>query len=179
MAITGNVFIDKNGNGLKDPGDQGLQGIIVTIIRTDTGALFGQCLTDGNGFYTIDDSGLMAVNYTISINISQDYIMTATPNPNTSGSITTGDVLNFGCLPRCTRTPESSWVWKVCFYDGQGVMVTFVDHFKHKSRKFFTCLYPNTTLKDYTILIDAASKGRTIHWFYDKKRVYVPWPISL
>jgi hypothetical protein len=178
MPITGYVFLDKNANGVQDAGEPGMAGVTVTIVEAAfLNGFSGQGITDGNGFYTIDTTGMGATNFTMQVQIHDDWISTTQPNPNT-GTFGPDDVWNWGMAPRCVRTPQSSWVWKVCFFQGQGVTVTFKDRTKHKGHKLFTCLYPGTTLTDYAELLAAASKGRWIHWFYDKKRAYIPWSIS-
>lgn len=179
MAITGTVFNDKNANSTQDAGEMGISGLKVTLDDWPSyNTLHEETTTDGNGFYSLDDSLLVASNYALQVWISGDWIPTTSTNPYIAGSISPGQVINFGFASRCTRTPQSTWVYKVCFYTGQGVVVTFHDRIRHKGQKLFTCLYPNTVLSDYTQIIDAASKGRWIHWFYDKKRTYIPWPIS-
>jgi len=173
MAVTGTVFDDKNGNGNQDAGEPGLAGLLVTIVEAPGGYLdgfTGQATTDKNGFYSINSTGMGATNYVLQVHINDEW--TSFMSNPLIGTIGPNDVWNFPMIPRCTRV-ASSWLTKVCYIPGAGVRVTFKDR-----KKLFTCLYPGTTLTDYIALIDAASKGRWIHWFYDKKRMYVPWPTS-
>ena len=54
-TVTGIVFNDKNGNGIQDPGEEGLPGISVSIIDSNTGQVIATTITDENGNYTFDN----------------------------------------------------------------------------------------------------------------------------
>jgi hypothetical protein len=49
--IRGQVFLDTNGNGVKDPGEPTVPNATVKLLNADTGAELANTLTDANGFY--------------------------------------------------------------------------------------------------------------------------------
>ena len=54
-ASVGNfVWFDKDGNGRQDAGEPGVPGILVTL-KDNLGNVVGTAITDGNGFYLIDN----------------------------------------------------------------------------------------------------------------------------
>ncbi|MCS6975506.1 MAG: carboxypeptidase regulatory-like domain-containing protein [Gemmatales bacterium] len=55
-TISGYVFVDANNNGLFDPGESPIAGSVVEL-RTPSGALVGQTVTDALGFYLFDRDG--------------------------------------------------------------------------------------------------------------------------
>ncbi|MEO8359479.1 MAG: SdrD B-like domain-containing protein [Vicinamibacteria bacterium] len=62
-SVTGHIFFDINGNGVQDPGEPGIQGVVVEI-TTAGGQLF-YATTNGNGDYTA--SNIPAGNATVDI----------------------------------------------------------------------------------------------------------------
>jgi hypothetical protein len=50
LEISGTVFFDPNGNGVRDPGEPGIQGVTVNL-KDDTGAVIFTTVTDVNGEY--------------------------------------------------------------------------------------------------------------------------------
>ena len=63
--ISGSVFIDQDGNGIFDPGEEGIPGVEITLLGTDT---YGDpvnivVFTDANGGYSFTD--LNAGNYRV------------------------------------------------------------------------------------------------------------------
>jgi protocatechuate 3,4-dioxygenase beta subunit len=53
MAISGYVFNDLNGNGLRDPGEPALANSAI-VLQNAAGAVIGSTTTDANGFYRFD-----------------------------------------------------------------------------------------------------------------------------
>ena len=49
-VLGGQAWLDKNGNGLQEPGDEGVGGVCVNVYDS-TGAKFLETTTDGNGYY--------------------------------------------------------------------------------------------------------------------------------
>ena len=64
--ISGSVYTDSNGNGVRDPGEPGILGveIIVTGTTEDGAPISTSVFTDANGNYTFED--LPAGTYTIT-----------------------------------------------------------------------------------------------------------------
>ncbi len=52
-VVSGFVYLDHENNGVKDPGDPGIAGVVVTLTGTDDlgNAVNYTTSTDGNGFY--------------------------------------------------------------------------------------------------------------------------------
>ena len=49
VSLGGHVYIDNNGNGLQDPSEQGLSGVLVTLSKTDGPFTFTESVTTGPG----------------------------------------------------------------------------------------------------------------------------------
>lgn len=49
ISLSGHVYIDNNGNGIQDPGEQGLVGVLVTLSKTDGPFTFTEAVTTGTG----------------------------------------------------------------------------------------------------------------------------------
>ena len=58
LAVTGTVFLDLNGNGLRDPGERGLPNVVVsnqdTVVTTDASGTFRMAAA-GTGVRTAAD----------------------------------------------------------------------------------------------------------------------------
>lgn len=64
-SLSGYVYLDANNNGIKDPGEQGIAGVQVTLTGTDSdGPVFVTVTTDANGFYIFQN--LKPGTYTIT-----------------------------------------------------------------------------------------------------------------
>jgi uncharacterized repeat protein (TIGR01451 family) len=64
-SLSGYVYVDKNNNGLKDPGEPGVPGVTVILSGTnDQGAVSQTTQTNANGFYQF--TNLRPGNYTIT-----------------------------------------------------------------------------------------------------------------
>src|SRR5205823_13044677 len=65
-SISGAVYADLNNNGVKEPGELGIAGVLVTLTGTDNlgHAVVLTATTDGNGNYSF--TGLSAGNYTLT-----------------------------------------------------------------------------------------------------------------
>ncbi len=168
MALTGQIYL------IGPSGNIGLAG--VTIIFTEQTYLNGfssMATTDATGHYSCSDSGLGTTSYTANIIISGDYIDTGYGLPHNM-FLSPGQVDAWSFVSRCTRV-VSSWVSKVCFYAGVGLVVTF-----HDRKGPYTCVYPGTTLQDYLNILAAPSKGRWIWQYYPPhRRIHITWPPSL
>ncbi|MEE9438119.1 MAG: SdrD B-like domain-containing protein, partial [Saprospiraceae bacterium] len=53
-SIGDTVWIDENINGIQDPNEVGVEGVIVNVLDTD-GNIVGTDTTDANGYYIVDD----------------------------------------------------------------------------------------------------------------------------
>ena len=60
--ISGYVYVDTNDDGIKEAGEVGIQGVMVTLVNTTTGATT-TTLTDANGLYSF--MGLVAGTYNV------------------------------------------------------------------------------------------------------------------
>jgi hypothetical protein len=170
---SGTVFYDANVNGVLDPGEFGIAGRLVQLWTTATGGglLIASTTTDASGNYSFDMTGLTDPQYVLKCNPPNGWSATSPQNlliPSSGGS-----GYNFGQIGViCTRV-VSSWLRKVCFSPGQGVIITF----RQRRHGVFTCVYPGTTYADYTTLINAPSKGRWVDKFWRHKQ-YIPLPPS-
>jgi hypothetical protein len=87
--VTGFVYVDANHNGAKDPGEQGIAGVTLTLTGSD---IYGDSLvfmqtTDGNGSYTFN--WLPPGTYAVTESQPAGYLQ----GTNTSGSLG-GTVVN-------------------------------------------------------------------------------------
>lgn len=100
-AISGYVFQDNNGNGVKDAGENFLAGVTVTL----SGTASATTTTDANGFYSFNNLST-AGNYTVTVtqpaNTTQTLDPDATVNNATTVAVTLGNYYpnkNFGYKP--------------------------------------------------------------------------------
>ena len=63
-TIGSTVWIDTNGNGIVDPGEQGIEGVLVELIDT-TGAVIRTTATTSDGAYEFED--LIPGTYTVRL----------------------------------------------------------------------------------------------------------------
>jgi hypothetical protein len=69
-VISGYVFNDLNGNGLRDAGEQAIANNLIEL-RNNTGGLVGSTTTDSNGFYNFDaDSSISTAPQSVIQNIT-------------------------------------------------------------------------------------------------------------
>ncbi|MEK7264115.1 MAG: SdrD B-like domain-containing protein [Bacteroidota bacterium] len=88
-AVTGTIFLDANGNGIKDVGENGLQNWKAKVSGTKSDS----ATTNASGVYTINN--LPAGNYTLSEVVQSGYSQTMPVAPTTySISITVGNTLS-------------------------------------------------------------------------------------
>lgn len=82
-AISGSVFQDQNDNGLRDPGEGGLEGAEITLIAIsgDTQRIISQAMTNAEGYYSF--AGLEAGEYALQGVLPGPYTYSA---PVTGGS---------------------------------------------------------------------------------------------
>jgi subtilisin family serine protease len=99
FSITGNVFIDSNGNGVKDSGEANSTGRTLTLSGQSTGT----ATTDASGNYTF--SNRVAGNYTVTLTVPSGFTATTT-NPR-SISVGPNATVNFGIvsIPTATAIP--------------------------------------------------------------------------
>jgi Mg-chelatase subunit ChlD len=90
-TISGNIFIDNNGNGTKNLGEGNYAGMTVTL----SGASAATTTTDIAGNYTF--AGLLAGNYSVAITPPSSYKATTT-NPQTV-TLNASQIVNFGVSP--------------------------------------------------------------------------------
>ncbi len=68
-SVSGTVFLDRNGNGLREPGESGFAGVGVMLVgkKADGHALYSTTSTDKNGNYTFAGSSVgNAATYTVT-----------------------------------------------------------------------------------------------------------------
>ncbi|OQX01179.1 MAG: hypothetical protein BWK80_60505, partial [Desulfobacteraceae bacterium IS3] len=71
-ASLGNyVWYDANRNGIQDPDEQGISGVMVNLIDPETGAIIATSLTDGSGYYSF--AGLTPGSYALSFEPPEGY----------------------------------------------------------------------------------------------------------
>jgi len=87
-ATIGNfVWDDLNGNGIQDPGEPGIAGVSVTLVRpnADGTSQTYQTTTDASGHYTLSAPPSGATGYTVTFQIPTGMVATA-PNQGTPGN---------------------------------------------------------------------------------------------
>jgi photosystem II stability/assembly factor-like uncharacterized protein/protocatechuate 3,4-dioxygenase beta subunit len=97
ITVTGNVFNDANGNGVRDPGEPGIGGITVQLDIGSNGTIDATTQTDANGNYSFPTLG--PGSYTISQARRKGFIVTTPPGGSysfTAVSSTNPTGLNFG-----------------------------------------------------------------------------------
>ena len=166
--VTGRVFLDNDADGLFSPGDMPLAGKTVQI----TEAVFnngyvGIGVTDGNGQYSIDTTGLSLTIFTIQAFVNMDYSFCTTGTNPHNTNLGGGEVIDFGLKNCCTWFWQSRWVRKACwvFPNGQDNPGQFRLTFIHRKKGCLdvrTFIYQQATLAHYTAIIAAPSKGRWV-----------------
>lgn len=53
-SIKGTVYHDRNDNGIQDPGEEGIEGVVIELFDVD-GNVIGEAITDANGEYCFED----------------------------------------------------------------------------------------------------------------------------
>jgi hypothetical protein len=95
-SLSGTIFQDDNGNGVRDAGEVPVGGVWVTLTGTDAlgNAVSLSVQTDNNGFYVF--AGLQAGTYTIShalIGYDGEIAKVGTVNGSTDGTVTANGAL--------------------------------------------------------------------------------------
>ncbi len=107
-AVLGStVWVDENGNGLRDPGEAGVDGVLVELVD-QSGVLVATTATTNGGEYRFAD--LLPGTYTVRLvagtipsNLEQTYSKTGSLNLETTQSIGEGQTImdvNFGFRER-------------------------------------------------------------------------------
>lgn len=118
-SISGQKFEDKNGNGTKDPGENGLSGWTITLAGTFNGggAVSFPTVTDGSGNYQFNE--IFPGTYTIIETPQVAYTQTA---PNNTGA---------GVLPNGSANPagvtHSGGTYNLVIAGGTHVTLTGID----------------------------------------------------
>jgi protocatechuate 3,4-dioxygenase beta subunit len=95
-ASVGNyVWLDANGDGVQDPSEKGISGVLVTL-KDGTGKVVATTITDANGKYLFDNVA-PGTNYTVEFSQPVGYLPTANSGPLSSGT-------NSDMLPGTTKT---------------------------------------------------------------------------
>ncbi|MGB0929214.1 MAG: SdrD B-like domain-containing protein, partial [Chitinophagales bacterium] len=104
------VWLDENGNGVQDEGEEGIAGIPVKLFDED-GNLIATTVTDENGNYSFTD--LEPGIYTVSVpNFGPDGSILTTPNNQTT-SLSSGEydpTLDFGYVPATASIGDTVWM---------------------------------------------------------------------
>ena len=102
-SIAGNVWLDANNNGVRDPGEAGIAGVSVSLPAGTVDALgnpVSSVLTDANGNYRFDD--LLAGSYTVTQQAAQPVVGGVT---TLNGTTVAGTVAG---APSGTATPVAT-----------------------------------------------------------------------
>jgi hypothetical protein len=70
------VWYDDNENGLQDSGEQGVPGVLVTLVNSATGDIVGHAITNGSGNYRFDNLSTDDTYYAVFSNLPLDYVFT-------------------------------------------------------------------------------------------------------
>jgi hypothetical protein len=97
-TVSGMKFDDTNGNGIKDPGEPGLQGWEISLDVDNDSVIDAKTLTDVNGNYSF--ARLPDGNHFLTETLQKNWVQTATPFPNPFGitgglPVTDADFGNF------------------------------------------------------------------------------------
>jgi uncharacterized repeat protein (TIGR01451 family) len=96
-SISGNVYYDANNNGIKDPGESGIQGTTVTLSGTnDQGPVSQTAIADANGFYQF--TNLLPGTYSIQETQPATWL-DGKDTAGTLGGIVTNDLISNIVLP--------------------------------------------------------------------------------
>src|SRR5207248_3823268 len=90
-TITGNVHDDPNANAVPDPGEGGVQGVVVFLDRNGDGVAQSneqQATTDSNGAYTLD--GVPAGTQHVAMTVPSGYAAAAASSRDVSPGGATG-----------------------------------------------------------------------------------------
>jgi peroxidase len=99
VSIGGTVFFDRHGNGIRDPGEQGLAGILIQL-KDDNGDVVATATTDSSGHYRFtDQTGIPGTgNFTLEVVVPRRFKATTPVTyavPITRGGLDIDD-LDFG-----------------------------------------------------------------------------------
>lgn len=94
--ISGYVYHDRNDNGIRDAGEEGISGvqILITPISTIAGQAPITVYTDANGFYSA--TGLSPGQYTVTEVVQPVGFVDGKDTPGTVNGVTVGTVINPG-----------------------------------------------------------------------------------
>jgi hypothetical protein len=185
-TFTGTVWHDHNGDGIREPGDDGVTGVGVTV-TTFAGGTLEQSVTvttAADGTWSASMLAFPSGSAVIAVDVGaagpfQSWRAT-TSNPLSldlsaapGGGTFAGN--DFGIQPaKQCFTAWSSWVYEVCWLPGRGVAVTFKDR---AGAPCFRCYYPGTTFDDYQWYRVQVSLGKW-EWAVYYRRPYVPLPLG-
>lgn len=154
-----------------------IQGVDITVRRTDTGAIVHQGQTDASGEINFDTTA--QIGLTLSVKASHaDYTFDATgPDNNPVEYLVIDliaaqiDFIATAVAKQCVRVFGSSWIWKVCWLAATNeISITF----RHRGgQPHFTARYPGSTFAQYEDLKLAPSKGQHVRAYF-VGRPYIP-----
>jgi hypothetical protein len=186
-TFSGLVFDDHNGNGVQNPGDEGVSGVGVQITTFSHGVEEQSITvtTAGDGTWTgaldafSDPQAQAKIEVLVGVGSFTLWVATTT-SPLTvdlsaagGGGAFAGN--NFGIRPnKQCFTAWSTWIYEVCWLPDKGVAVTFKDR---AGAPYFRCYYPNTTFDDFLWYRAQASLGKW-EWAVYYHRPYVPLPLG-
>ena len=106
-SISGNVYFDANNNGIKDPGETGIQGTTVTLSGTnDQGPVSQTATTDANGFYQF--TNLLPGTYTVQETQPATWL-DGKDTAGTLGGTVTNDQINNIVVPSVTGSLNNNF----------------------------------------------------------------------
>lgn len=99
FQIGNRVWLDTNRDGIQDPNEVGIDGLIVTICETATGTEIGRDTTSNGGLYYFDADNVTKLvqtntNYSIKLCLDQIPQFTLTSQNQTSASATNSDLID-------------------------------------------------------------------------------------
>jgi hypothetical protein len=119
-TIDGNVYVDANGNGVKDTGEANQSSVTVKLLNSPGGTQADSATTDSSGNYTF--TNVAAADYTVAITMPSGYIGTTVGLINFR-PITANQTVNFGIK----TLPSSSTLFSDQFTGTDNTPVTSHD----------------------------------------------------
>ena len=112
------VFFDANGNGVQDPGEPGIPGVVVNL-KDWAGAVMGTATTDANGYYEL---GVEASTWTVEVDPSN------AGGPLAGLTSTTGETLTFTVVDDNVWTYDFGYTAPITDPPGTGTLGYWKNH---------------------------------------------------
>ncbi|MCW5875471.1 MAG: DUF3048 C-terminal domain-containing protein [Anaerolineales bacterium] len=76
VAVGDLVWLDENGNGIQDPGEPGVQGVLVRLYNVPDGEVVSTVATGPDGSYRLSEQGVSSGNYYLEFQAPTGYVFT-------------------------------------------------------------------------------------------------------